>query len=73
MKIKTSPEDDDALTIEAETFREARLLALTFQRLSVLHSMAQDAHVIPDRVWLEDTGKTLALVWTLPEIEDTDQ
>lgn len=70
MKIKTSPED--ALVIEAENFRESRLLALTFQRLSALHSMAQVAHLVPDRIWLEDTGKTLALVWTFSD-EDTDE
>lgn len=64
--------DDGELSIQAKTFQEARALAILYQRIAALRSASEDYIGWTDHVFLDDTGKTLALVWTSQK-EEADQ
>lgn len=69
MKITLNPKDDE-LVIEACSFQEARALAVLYQRIAGLRIIAD---TWADGIFLSDTGKRLALIWTPPSEEEDDQ
>jgi len=63
--------EDGELVLQATSFKESRALAILYQRVSAMRSIAQDVIAWEDRIFLDDTGKTLAFVWS-PE-QEADQ
>jgi hypothetical protein len=70
MKIDLTP--DGEIVLEATTFKEARALAMLFQKISGLRSASEDYIAWQDSIFLDGAGKTLFLVWA-PEKEEADQ
>lgn len=62
MKIQLDHENNE-IALEAQTFQEARALAILYQRIACLRSASEDVVAWADDIFLDDTGKTLALVW----------
>ena len=69
MKIDLA--EDGELVIQATNFKESRALAILYQRISAMRAVAQDVIAWEDAIFLDDTGNTLALVWS-PE-QEADQ
>lgn len=65
MKIDLA--EDGELVLQATNFKESRALAILYQRISAMRSVAQDVVVWDDRIFLDDTGKSLAFVWSQEE------
>lgn len=66
MKIDLA--EDGELVLQATNFKESRALAILYQRISSMRTLAQDVVVWEDRIFLDDTGTSLAFVWS-PEEE----